>query len=111
MAAATIDRVFFALSDPSRRTIIDRLDAGEATVGEASQDLGIAKASVSQHVGILESAGLIQRQVRGRQHWLSLRPGGFRDAATWLANHEEFWSQSVDRLAELAERLEREESS
>lgn len=93
-----LDDVFFALSDASRRTILARLASGEATVGEVGRPLDMAGPSVTKHIKILEDAGLVSRQVRGRQHWLRIDPSGFRAAVDHLRNYEKFWEMSLDRL-------------
>lgn len=96
-----LDRVFFALSDPGRRAILSRLVRGEATVGDVGSPLGIAAPSVTKHVRVLEDAGLVQREVRGRQHWLTINPSGFRSAVEHLKDYEQFWEISLDRLGSL----------
>lgn len=93
-----LDRVFFALSDPSRRAILVKLVSGAATVGEVGRPLGMAGPSVTKHIRVLEDAGLVTREVRGRQHWLTIEPTGFRTAVDHLKNYEQFWSMSLDRL-------------
>jgi DNA-binding transcriptional ArsR family regulator len=103
---ATLDVLFSALSDPSRRAILRRLADGEATVGEVAAPLQMAAPSVSKHLKVLEGAGLIQRRVVGRTHHLSLRPEPLRTASDWLAFYRTFWEGGVDRLAELAADLE-----
>lgn len=109
MTTAVLDDVFFALSDPARRTIVERLSHGEATVADASADLDLAKSSISKHVKVLETSGLVQRRVAGREHWLSLVPDGFATATEWFTHHEQFWTSSLDRLTELVAELERGE--
>lgn len=109
MTTTTLDDVFFALSDPSRRRMVERLTAGAATVGSASADLGLAKASVSKHVKVLEEAGLVSRRVVGREHWLSLVPDGFATATEWFTHHHQFWTGSLDRLDALVAELDKEQ--
>jgi DNA-binding transcriptional ArsR family regulator len=106
--APQLDDVFGALADPSRRAILHRLAAGEATVGEVAEPLDMALPSVSKHVRILERSGLIQRRVEGRRHWLRLRPDGLRTAGELLDFYRPFWEASVDRLASLTEELARQ---
>lgn len=101
-----LDAIFAALSDPSRRTILSRLVDGEATVGEVSAPLKMAQPTVSKHLKVLEGAGLIERRVEGRNHWLRLRGSGLRSAAEWLAFYRPFWEDSVDRLGALVAELE-----
>jgi DNA-binding transcriptional ArsR family regulator len=101
-----LDLVFSALSDPSRRKILEILADGEATVGTVAAPLEMALPSVSKHVRILERAGLIRREVRGREHWLRPVPEGFASVAAWMEHYNAFWTQSVDRLAALVATLE-----
>ena len=102
-----LDRVYGALSDPTRRAILVRLADGQATVGEVAAPLEMALPSVSKHVKILERAGLISRRVEGRRHWLRLEPAALHTADEWMAFYRPFWKASVDRLAEVAAELER----
>lgn len=106
---AVLDDVFFALSDPARRTIVETLMQGEATVGASAAGLDLAPPSVSKHVKVLERAGLVRRRVVGREHWLSLAPDGFATAAEWFTHHEQFWTGSLDRLSALVAELEQEQ--
>lgn len=100
-AAARLDAVFAALSDRSRRTIVERLASGEATVGTVARPLRMTPPSVSKHVKILERAGLIERRLKGREHWLRLTPQGLKSAAEWVITYDRFWNESLDRLDEL----------
>jgi DNA-binding transcriptional ArsR family regulator len=102
---AVLDDVFAALADPSRRQILRRLSAGEATVGEVAAPLRMTAPSVSKHVKSLERAGLIRRRVEGRTHWLSLDPVGFREAVDYLRDYERFWEASLGRLQRLVGEL------
>lgn len=108
--AMPLDTVFAALADPTRRAIVERLAQGRATVGTVAAPHDMAPPSISKHLKVLESAGLITRQVEGRQHWLRLVPDGFRDAAEWFTHYQQFWTESLDRLAGLMAELEQEET-
>ncbi len=103
MQSDQLDKVFFALSDPGRREILDQLASGPATVGDVGRPLGITGPSVTKHIKVLEDAGLVSREVRGREHWLSIEPDGFRLAVDHLQNYEKFWQMSLDRLRHLLE--------
>lgn len=105
-----LDHVFAALSDPTRRAIVETLADGEATVGTVAEPHEMALPSISKHIRVLETAGLITRRVEGRQHWLRLAPEGFRTAAEWLAHYEAFWSQGLDRLTRLLQESDRKGS-
>jgi DNA-binding transcriptional ArsR family regulator len=98
-----LDRAFFALSDSGRRQILGRLAEGPATVGEVGRPLGIAGPSVTKHIKVLEEAGLVSREIRGREHWLTIEPNGFRAVVDHLQNYERFWEMSLGRLANLFE--------
>ncbi len=96
--ASPLDAVFHALADPTRRSIVARLAAGSRTVGELSRPFAISLAAVSKHLKVLERAGLVRREVRGREHTLSLDPAKLSEAAAWLHYHERFWRESLDGL-------------
>lgn len=93
-----LDRIFFALSDPTRRAIVGRLAAGPATIGELAAPFPISLPAVSKHVKILERAGLVSRQVRGRQHHCDLDPGALGEARDWLGFYRDFWRSRLDEL-------------
>jgi DNA-binding transcriptional ArsR family regulator len=99
-----LDRAYAALADPTRRAILRHLRDGDARITDLAKPLPMTFAGVSHHVGILEAAGLVQREVRGREHWVSARPEGFETAEAWIADQTSFWS---DRAEALAARLER----
>ena len=71
-----LDRAYSALADPTRRRLLEALRAGDARITDLAAPLPMTFAGVSRHIGVLESAGLVQREVRGREHWVSLRPDG-----------------------------------
>ena len=87
-----------ALSDPTRRAILARLAAGEATVTELAAPFAMSMPAVSRHLKVLEHAGLI---TRGRQaQWRPCRitAAPLKDVADWLAHYQQFWTESLDRL-------------
>jgi DNA-binding transcriptional ArsR family regulator len=97
--------VFHALSDSTRRRMLLELASGERTVGQLAQPFAISLAAASKHIKVLESAGLIQREVRGRAHMCRLDPGPLESAYEWLSFYERFWTARLDVL----DRLLREE--
>ena len=105
--STALDEVFRALADATRRQMLRELAAGERTVGQLAEPHSMSLAAASKHVKVLESAGLIQREVRGRTHWCSLDPGPLASAHRWLAFYEDFWNQRLDVL----ERLLRQQDS
>jgi DNA-binding transcriptional ArsR family regulator len=103
--APRINFVFHALGDPTRRRMLGELERGERTVGELAEPFEMSLSAASKHVRVLERAGLIQREVRGRTHFCRLDPGPLASAHEWLSFYERFWSNSLDEL----ERLLRDE--
>ncbi len=95
---APLDRVFQALSDPTRRAILSRLSRGGATVGEVAEPFATSLNAVSKHLMVLERAGLLRRRVEGREHHLTLDPEPLQDAAKWIAYYRGFWERRLDAL-------------
>lgn len=97
-----MDRVLGAISDPTRRAILARLSQSEARITEVAAAFPISLNSVSKHVRKLESAGLVRREVRGRDHVLSLNAAPLSEAAAWIAHYQRFWEDSLAALDEFA---------
>jgi DNA-binding transcriptional ArsR family regulator len=96
--AQRLNRVYGAIADPTRRTMLGMLAGGEVTVGTLAERFPISFNGVSKHVKVLEQAGLVRRKVRGREHWLRLRPAPLREATRWLDHYREFWDTRLDAL-------------
>ena len=99
-----LDRVFQALSDPSRRAIVDRLSRGDASVSELAQPLAMSLAAVVQHVQLLEASGLIQTRKTGRVRHCHLDRDVLSQAETWLSQRRTMWEDNLDRLGEVLAR-------
>lgn len=99
-----LDRVYRALGDPTRRRLLTSLRSSDARITDLAAPLPISFAAVARHVAALEAAQLISREVRGREHWLSVRPEGLRDAEAWIAEQSAAWSDRADALADFLER-------
>jgi DNA-binding transcriptional ArsR family regulator len=95
---AQLDRSFLALAHPVRRSIVERLVSGAATVGEASGGLGVSKPAVTKHLKVLEEAGVVSRTVAGRTHVLRLEPEALRDASAWLDLHRSLWESKFEAV-------------
>jgi DNA-binding transcriptional ArsR family regulator len=100
-----LNGVFHALSDSTRRRMLRELASGERTVSELAEPFTISLAAASKHIKVLERAGLIRREVRGRAHLCRLDPGPLESAREWLSFYERFWTDRLDVL----DRLLREE--
>ena len=96
--AGRLDRVFAAVSDPTRRAILTRLADSDARVTDLAGDFPISLNSTSKHIRMLESAGLIRRTVRGREHILSLDAAPLAEAAAWVEHYRRFWSEQLASL-------------
>ena len=96
-----LNSVFHALGDATRRRMLRELSGGERTVSELAQPFAISLAGASKHIKVLESAGLIRREVRGRTHVCRLDAGPLESADQWLRHYERFWTDRLDRLEQL----------
>jgi DNA-binding transcriptional ArsR family regulator len=98
---AQLDLVFRALSDRTRRAMLERLGRGEQTVGELATPHRMSLAAASKHIKTLERAGLVKRTVRGRIHYCRIDPRPLGHADDWLRAYERLWDTRIDRLAAL----------
>lgn len=99
---------FAALADPTRRAIVARLARGEAAVGALAAPTGKALPTVMKHLGVLQAAGLVVTEKRGRVRTCRLNGDALRGAGAWLADRVAEWEARLDRLDALALRLEAE---
>ena len=104
-AKPDLDEVFAALSDPTRRSILQSLGGREAAVSELAEPHAMSLPAVSKHLRVLENAGLIKRRIEGRQHFLRVNPDPFQRAQQWIEQQSQFWQGSFDRLADHLNRV------
>jgi len=108
MVNYSLDRTFAALTDPTRRAILARLEAEEqASVSDLAQPFAIKLPAVMKHLDVLDEAGLISRSKAGRTVTVRLNPEPMREAMAWLQRYERFWSKGLERLTAHAEAQER----
>jgi len=105
-----LDAVFAALADPTRRAILSRLAAGEASVNELVAPFEISQPAVSKHLKVLERAGLIERHVEKQRRPARLNAEPMAAAVRWLEEFKRFWSASFDQLDGLLEELKQAET-
>jgi DNA-binding transcriptional ArsR family regulator len=98
---ARLDLVFRALSDHTRRAMLERLARGEQTVSELASPYRMSLAAASKHIQALERAGLVKRTVRGRIHYCRIDPRPLERADDWLRGYERLWDTRIERLVEL----------
>ena len=96
--SAQLDRVFSALADPTRRAILRRLTHRPATINEIAKPFRVSLNAISKHVMTLERAGILRRQIKGREHYCWIEPGPLREANEWLEHYRQFWEQRLDAL-------------
>ena len=96
--SAELDRVFSALADPTRRAILRRLTHRPATINEIAKPFRVSLNAISKHVMTLERAGILRRQIKGREHYCWIEPGPLREANEWLEHYRQFWEQRLDAL-------------
>jgi DNA-binding transcriptional ArsR family regulator len=100
MKADTLDAIFGALADPTRRAILARLASGEVTVNELAEPFAMTQPAVSKHLKVLERAGLIARGRDAQRRPCRLHPETLKTVADWVAHYEHFWTESFERLDE-----------
>jgi DNA-binding transcriptional ArsR family regulator len=106
---SNLDEVFFALSHVARRQLLARLGKlGDQSVAPLAAPLSDSPAQITKHLAILERAGLVSRQIDGRQHRLHLERNGIRPAIDWIRRHRKFWTDNVDRLEEFLDSVDGE---
>lgn len=94
----TIDRIFHALGDPTRRAILDRLSKAPTTVTRLADSQGITLTAVGQHLQILGECGLVRTEKLGRVRTCSIDPAGFNRLEQWIRDHRSTWEKNLDRL-------------
>ena len=107
----SIESTFNALSDPTRRAVVQALGSGPAAVSKLAKPFDMALPSFTQHLGVLESAGLIVSERKGRTRICSLNPRALREAEDWLATHRRQWEERFDRFEAHLESMKKEKSN
>lgn len=100
MQAAILDRTFHALSDPTRRAMVQRLARGPASVSELAKPLSISLPAVMQHLQVLETSGIVRTEKVGRVRTCSVQAKMLTLAERWIAERRESWERKLDRLSD-----------
>jgi DNA-binding transcriptional ArsR family regulator len=106
-AAAAEHKIFQALADPSRRAIFESLMRREAAVKELTARFDISQPAVSQHLANLREAGLVNARRDGRHVYYRVQPRGIKPLIDWIAHYRVFWTEHVDRLEQLLEKMDK----
>jgi DNA-binding transcriptional ArsR family regulator len=99
-----IDRTFAALADPTRRSVLEQLAAGSATITELAEPVGISLTGMKKHVQVLEQAQLVTTEKVGRARQCTLGPRRLEDLEAWIASYRRMLDERLDRFGELLER-------
>jgi DNA-binding transcriptional ArsR family regulator len=100
--------IFGALADPTRRAILERLAAGEATVGELGAPFKMSQPAISKHLKVLETAGLVSRRKQGTANLSRLEPEALHEADDWLERYRAIWEERFDRLDDVLAELQQQ---
>jgi DNA-binding transcriptional ArsR family regulator len=95
-----VEDLFRALGDPARRSMVERLSEGPASVSDLAAPLDMTLSAVVQHLAILQDCGLVRSKKVGRVRTCNLAPGSIRQAENWFAHQREAWERRLDRLGE-----------
>ncbi len=102
-----LDAIFAALADPTRRAILGRLAAGDASVNELAEPFEMSQPAVSKHLKVLERAGLVERDIDQQRRPARLKAEPMAAAVSWLEEFKTFWSSSFDQLDGLLDELKK----
>ncbi len=105
-AAATENKIFHALADPSRRALFESLAHGEAAVKDLTARFNISQPAISQHLATLKDAGLVNGRREGRRVYYRVEPDGLKPLVDWITHYRAFWTDRVGRLERLLENMD-----
>ena len=108
---ADLDRLFHALADPARRAMVERLSRGPAPVSELARPLPMSLPAAMQHLGVLETAGLVRSEKSGRVRTCAINPAALSQAEQWINARRIEWEHRLDRLGEYLKTLDQEGDS
>jgi DNA-binding transcriptional ArsR family regulator len=97
----SLDRVFHALSDPTRRAMLERLARSPASVSDLAAPLDMTLAAVVQHVQVLEASGVVRTEKVGRVRMCCVEPKALTAAERWICDRRAFWEENLSRLEDL----------
>ena len=103
MSGPDLDLVFQALADPSRRSMVERLSRGPASVSQLAEPLAMSLPAVVQHLQVLEASGLVRTQKIGRVRSCTLDTSAMSQAERWINDRRTLWERRLDRLGDLLE--------
>jgi DNA-binding transcriptional ArsR family regulator len=97
----SLDRIFHALADPTRRAMVERLATGRASVSELAEPFAVSLSAIGQHIQLLQESGLVRTSKVGRVRTVELAPDALATAERWFMSHRAQWNRRLDRLGAL----------
>ena len=108
---ARLDATFAALSDVTRRGVLEQLGRSDASISDLAERFRMTRTGMKKHVGVLEQAGLVVTEKVGRVRHCRLGPRRLEEEAAWIARHHQLWSERFDALDRILGQLKQEEAS
>ena len=108
---ARLDATFAALSDVTRRGVLEQLGRSDASISDLAQRFEMTRTGMKKHVGVLEQAGLVVTEKVGRVRTCRLGPRRLEEEVAWMERHRQLWSARFDALGAIVEQLKREENA
>src|ERR1700754_1412334 len=109
MVVDNLDTTFVALSDPTRRAMIERLTRGPASVRGLTEPFAISQQMVSKHIAYLVRARIVSKTKRGRESVCTLRPEAIKTVSDWAGSYRRFWEESFDKLDVVVNQMKKAE--
>ena len=109
MVVDRLGRTFAALSDPTRRAMVQRLSRGPASVHGLTEPFALSQQMISKHIAYLVRARIVIKAKRGRESICTLRPEAIKTVSDWAIGYRQFWEESFDKLDEVVKRMKKEE--
>jgi DNA-binding transcriptional ArsR family regulator len=106
----TLDTTFAALSDPTRRAMLERLTQGPATVQGLTEPFALSQQMISKHIATLVRARIVVKTKRGRESVCTLRPEAIKAVSDWAFSYRRFWEESFDKLEDVVHQMKKEEA-
>ena len=109
MVVDCLDAIFAALSDPTRRAMVERLSRGPASVHGLTEPFALSQQMISKHIAFLVRARIVAKTKRGRESICTLRPEAIKTVSDWAISYRQFWEESFDKLDVVVKRMKKAE--
>ena len=103
-----LDETFAALSDPTRRAMVERLSRGPASVHGLTEPFALSQQMISKHIAVLVRARIVTKKKRGRESVCTLQPEAIKHVSDWAMNYRRFWEESFDKLDVVVKQMKKE---